>query len=287
MRAHSKTPPVGPGTIPAAAQSKYVGAFHPTKATLGTMRAHSAQSQPAARGRPAGSRKVRHYSWGGTCSHQDEATSPDRNTKGSGDPVGKRILSAVAATITAALLSSCAPATSQAPGTDPDVAATAHAETPPGFYLGEEFIEIGEFDPNKVELIDLCEEIPDEVLLEAGLINNGSGGLEGKESIICTLRAKEQTLSSGDFSLISDAIAKEILNQNDLLLEPNLATTVPGSFFYAFPSDDASCFVATETSRGLISIVYDNPFIRAEQEHLCNPALKALESIYFQLRGNQ
>ncbi|WP_169466611.1 DUF3558 family protein [Corynebacterium maris] len=199
--------------------------------------------------------------------------------------MGKRILSAIAAITTAALLSSCAPATSQAPETDTDVAATTQTELPPGFYLGEEFIEIGEFNPNKVELIDLCEEIPDEVLLEAGMINNGTGGIEGSESIICTLRAQEKTLSKGDFSLISDALTKQVFQDNDLIIEPRLTKTVPGSFFYAFPSDNASCFIATETSQGLISVVYDNPFTGAPQEDLCHPALKALESIYFQLRG--
>lgn len=286
MRAHSKTPPVGPGTIPAAAQSKYVGAFHPTKATLGTMRAHSAQSQPAARGRPAGSRKVRHYSWGGTCSHQDEATSPDRNTKGSGDPVGKRILSAGAATITAALLSSCAPATSQAPGTDPDVADTAHAETPPGFYLGEEFIEIGEFDPNKVELIDLCEEIPDEVLLEAGISPPATASSEFHRSIICSPAAADPEDQYGTFGLMSRSIDKSSLSHEGNLINANVESAIPGVFLYHTETDENyACWSGINTSKSMISVIYENRFIELTQEELCTRALKAFESIYIQLRG--
>lgn len=250
------------------------------------MHAHSAQSQPAARGRPAGSRKVRHYSWGGTCSHQDEATSPDRNTKGSGDPVGKRILSAGAATITAALLSSCAPATSQAPGTDPDVAATAHAETSPGFYLGEEFIEIGEFDPNKVELIDLCEEIPDEVLLEAGISPPATASSEFHRSIICSPAAADPEDEYGVFGLISDSLTKEVVEEEGYMINADVTSAVPEVFLYHAGTDkDFSCSASIPTNKSLITVTYKNMFSELRQEELCTQALKALESIYTQLRG--
>ncbi len=250
------------------------------------MHAHSAQSQPAARGRPAGSRKVRHYSWGGTCSHQDEATSPDRNTKGSGDPVGKRILSAVAATITAALLSSCAPATSQAPGTDPDVAATAHAETPPGFYLGEEFIEIGEFDPNKVELIDLCEEIPDEVLLEAGISPPATASSEFHRSIICSPAAADPEDEYGVFGLVSDPLTKQEIGEEGYIIEGHPDAAVPEVFLYHTGLDeDFACWAGVSTNHGLVSVAYDNPFLKTTQEERCSRALRAFDSIYIQLRG--
>lgn len=197
--------------------------------------------------------------------------------------MGKRILSAIAAITTAALLSSCAPATSQAPETDADVASTTQAELPPGFYLGEEFIEIGEFNPNKVELIDLCEEIPDEVLLEAGMINTGSDSRFNPESIICI--HEEDGKEKGLFGLISDRVSKENLASENLVRNTSSNSFLQEAFLYSFPSDEASCFAAVETSRGLVSVVYDNPFVDTSQEKLCDRALEALEAIYIQLRG--
>ena len=286
MRAHSKTPPAGPGTIPAAVQSKYMGAFHPVKATLRTMRAHSAQSQPAARGRPAGSRRVRHYSWGGTRPHQDESASSHRHTKGSGDPVGKRILSAIAAITTAALLSSCAPATSQAPETDADVASTTQAELPPGFYLGEEFIEIGEFNPNKVELIDLCEEIPDEVLLEAGISPPETDSSEFHRSIICSPKAADPEDEYGTFGLITDSLTKEVVRNEGYMINANVNSVVPEVFLYHTGADkNFSCSASIPTHKSLMTVTYKNMFTELEQEKLCDQALEALESIYIQLRG--
>ena len=286
MRAHSKTPPTGPGTIPAAVQSKYMGAFHPVKATLRTMRAHSAQSQPAARGRPAGSRRVRHYSWGGTRPHQDESASSHRHTKGSGDPVGKRILSAIAAITTAALLSSCTPATSQAPETDADVASTTQAELPPGFYLGEEFIEIGEFNPNKVELIDLCEEIPDEVLLEAGMVKNSGSSRQNRNSINCFLEPSISDFSADTFLLASDSFTESELDSAGYLIAAEVSEKIPTAFLYHLGSDENfACNAAVSTTKSLMSVSLEDYSSDVSQEHLCNQALNTLETIYVELRG--
>ena len=229
---------------------------------------------------------MRHYSWGGTRPHQDEAAPPHRHTKGSGDPVGKRILSAIAAITTAALLSSCAPATSQAPETDADVAATTQAELPPGFYLGEEFIEIGEFNPNKVELIDLCEEIPDEVLLEAGISPPETDSSEFHRSIICSPAASDPEDEYGIFGLVSDPLTKKEIREEGYIIEDHPDAAVPEAFLYHTGLDqEFACWAGVATNHGLISIAYDNPFLKTTQEERCSRALTAFDSIYIQLRG--
>lgn len=204
-----------------------------------------------------------------------------------------RITDMVALLGAAAFLGGCTPAVTTTSATVPEqettaaeAAATTEAELPPGFYLGEEFIEIGEFDPEHVELIDLCAEIPDEVLLEAGMVKDQDSVRKNSDSINCFLEPSDEKFSTNIFLLASDSFTQQSLKESNYIIPTDLQSSTPNSFLYHLGSDkDFSCNASVSTTSGLISLGVQNHFNKEEQKVLCDNALKIFDHLYLELRG--
>lgn len=196
-------------------------------------------------------------------------------------------------TLTAAMVSGCASQSPEhaapAPQAVAEEAAVTDTELPPGFYFNGEFVELGDFDPEgPVDLINMCDDLPDEVLHKAGMKRvELSGASKNPSGLTCTFVPSDEKQNFGSYGFMSDGIPLATFQEEGLLLNEEAVSAIPG--LYTFTSNpfqpDQDCFASVTTERGRISFDYHDYSEPLSQDELCARAIQALEIVYFELRG--
>lgn len=184
-----------------------------------------------------------------------------------------------------ALLTGCT-----GPGAPSPAAASLTVQSKPGLRLNTGFVEFGDFTAfdEKLQWIDGCNEIPREVLEAAGM--DLSRGVESEKSMsswVCVRPASDPTKRWANYGLIGDGASREVIADKGILVEATASEIVPGLYtnFMTKNPKDTSCYASVDTVRGRLSIAYSDFKKGIGRSELCSEAVKAYETIYRNLGG--
>lgn len=160
-------------------------------------------------------------------------------------------------------------------------------EMPPGFYFNGEFIALGEFDPDSpVELINMCDDLPDEVLHAAGMQRvEASEALFTGGRLICVFLPLDNKADSGTQGFMADSIPLSRFHELDYVLSENVSPTIPGVFTHVLDTaNERECWASVSTERGRIGFDYKSYDSNLTFQDICGRAVQTLETVYEQLQ---
>ena len=167
---------------------------------------------------------------------------------------------------------------------------TAPAELPPGFYFDGEFVALGDFDPEgPVDLINMCDNLPDEVLHKAGMKRvEWLEPLHSARGTVCSFDPYEEGSGADTYNYMADLIPKSRFEEEGLVIDTAPDSLIPGTYTFTsqIHTEATDCHASIDTVRGRMSFGYADYSNSFDLQQLCRQAVLTLETIYFDLRGN-
>ncbi|WP_158268649.1 DUF3558 family protein [Corynebacterium yudongzhengii] len=206
-----------------------------------------------------------------------------------------RLIATIVATVVGSLVAACGLTGASVPGpaaqdTTDSTDETQPQELPPGFYLSGEFVELTEFDPEDpgLEPIRACEEITPEAFHEMGLELVTGEQLDSFGMTGCGVRPIDSSGSRAMISLTAGPSQVDGLVDRSAHHEWSPTPLLEDFVLLQYEHDiDSACAVSTDTSRGLLSVTYNDYSSNRSNEELCGAVIDVTEAIYQQLRGRE
>ena len=119
------------------------------------------------------------------------------------------------------------------------------------------------FDPVEAgkNLPDPCLELPEDVLRDAGFLNNFERtpiGMDDEllgKGIICNLYLVDNYDGYRSSGIYSDNVTKEYIKERGLFIGDAVESIIPNSYYYAFSQkEDGACCIGASTQRGRIGL---------------------------------